>query len=199
MVLTADTIESVTILEHSETAGVADPAIERIPTAIVDAQSLAIDTIGGATITSEAILLAAEDCIAQAGGDVNALKQPLEKENTEKNTETRSADVVVVGSGLSGLSAALAAADEGASVVVLERMAVTGGTSATSGGYLICLESQLYENADTDDSLETFMAFWDDLQGQTDYDTNYPDRERTELIFGQTGATVDWLASKGIT
>lgn len=139
-----------------------------------------------------------EDCVKQAGGDVEALKTPIEKDETAKTTEARSTDVVVVGSGLAGLSAALSAADEGADVVVLEKMAVTGGTSATAGGWLICVDSELYADVDYDDSLERFLDYWYDLQGQTDFDTGYPDEERTELIFGQTGSTVDWLASKGV-
>ena len=70
----ANAIESVKVVEHSETAGISDGAIENIPTAIVDNQSLAVDTVSGATITSEAILNAVADAVAQAGGDVDALK-----------------------------------------------------------------------------------------------------------------------------
>lgn len=66
-------IASVTILEHSETAGICEPAIESLPDLIVEGQTLAVDVIAGATVTSTAILTAVADCVTQAGGDAAAL------------------------------------------------------------------------------------------------------------------------------
>lgn len=61
-------ILSVTVLEHHETEGLAEPAIDRIPSGIVDNQTLAIDTVAGATNVSNGILDAVADCVKQAGG-----------------------------------------------------------------------------------------------------------------------------------
>ena len=66
-------IASVTVVEHSETAGICEPAIESIPELIVEGQTLAVDAVTGATVTSTAILTAVADCVTQAGGDVDAL------------------------------------------------------------------------------------------------------------------------------
>ncbi len=66
-------IASVTILEHSETAGICEPAIESLPDLIVEGQTLAVDVIAGATVTSTAILTAVADCVTQAGGDAAAM------------------------------------------------------------------------------------------------------------------------------
>lgn len=66
-------IASVTVVEHSETAGICGPAIESIPELIVEGQTLAVDAVTGATVTSTAILTAVADCVTQAGGDVDAL------------------------------------------------------------------------------------------------------------------------------
>lgn len=60
-------IETVEVLSHDETPGLSDPAIELIPAAIVEAQSTDVDTVSSATVTSEAIIAAAEDCLKQAG------------------------------------------------------------------------------------------------------------------------------------
>ena len=65
-------IEKVEVLAHNETAGICDPAIERIPAAIAEKQSLAVDTVAGATITSKAILAAAEAALTAAGADALA-------------------------------------------------------------------------------------------------------------------------------
>lgn len=62
-------IESITILDHQETPGISDAAIERIPTDIITWQSLAVDTVTGATHTSNAIIQGVTDCVIQAGGD----------------------------------------------------------------------------------------------------------------------------------
>ncbi|MDF2951181.1 MAG: fumarate reductase/succinate dehydrogenase flavoprotein domain protein [Anaerocolumna sp.] len=67
-------IKSVTIGEHKETPGISDPAIESIPKAIVEKQSLAVDSVSGATITSDAIKAAVADCVEQAGGNPDDLK-----------------------------------------------------------------------------------------------------------------------------
>ena len=66
-------ITSVVVTEQSETESIAAPALERIPKAIVDNQSLGVDTVSGATNTSNAILTAVADCVTQAGGDAEAL------------------------------------------------------------------------------------------------------------------------------
>lgn len=67
VVITEGKIESVSVVSHDETAGLSDPAIELVPQAIVDAQSTDVDTVSGATVTSEAIIKAVDDCLVQAG------------------------------------------------------------------------------------------------------------------------------------
>ena len=70
-----DMIEKVEVTKHQETSGIADPALERIPQAIVDNHSLAIDAVSGATMTSKGILEAVEKAVVQANGDVAKLKE----------------------------------------------------------------------------------------------------------------------------
>lgn len=69
-----EAITAIEITEHKESPGISDPAIADIPAAILEFQSLGVDAIGGATVTSNAILAAVENCVTQAGGDVEALK-----------------------------------------------------------------------------------------------------------------------------
>ncbi len=198
VVFSSDKIESVTVTEHAETAGIADPALERIPADIVEAQSLAVDTVSGATMTSNGILAAVEDCVSQAGADPEALKTPVEQTTAEKTEETREADVVVVGSGITGLTAAISAAEGGADVVMIEKQATTGGTTAIAGGYLICIDSQLYEDSGFDDSLDTFRDYWDERMSYSGQDSGYPDEERWNNVVSRTGETVDWLYNLGV-
>ncbi|MBE5962890.1 MAG: FMN-binding protein [Lachnospiraceae bacterium] len=67
-------IVSVEVGDHAETAGLADPAIEGVPAAIVEGQTLKVDVVSGATVTSEAIIAAVEDCITQAGANAADFK-----------------------------------------------------------------------------------------------------------------------------
>ena len=71
--LTADAIKEVKVTDHQETAGIADPAIEQVPAEIVDAQSLSVDMVSGATITSQAIVDAAKAALESAGVDPSTL------------------------------------------------------------------------------------------------------------------------------
>ena len=71
VVVSDEKIESVTILSHNETPNVSDLALKQIPAKIVEFQGLGIDVISGATLTSDAVLLATEQALIEAGGDVD--------------------------------------------------------------------------------------------------------------------------------
>lgn len=128
----ADAITDVQVVEHGETAGLSDPAIEKIPAAIVENQSLAVDTVSGATNTSNAILTAVAECVTLAGGDAEALKSAkVEAAPVEDIDATY--DVVIVGGGGAGLTASITAAQNGAKVILIEKAGVLGGNTLIAG------------------------------------------------------------------
>ena len=127
-------IISVTVVSHNETQGISDTPIERIPKEIVEGQTLAVDTVTGATNTSLAILEAVEQCVEQAGGDVEALKQASEQEEVPAQQIELTTDVLILGGGGAGVSAAISAAAEGSEVLVVEKTAALGGNTILSGG-----------------------------------------------------------------
>lgn len=189
VVVDDDSILSVKVTEHSETEGLSDPAIERIPAAITEGQTLAVDAVAGATNTSKAILAAAEDCLTQAGGDLETLKKaPDQQGEAQVQTIEKTADVVVIGSGAAGLSAANAALQQGAgSVILLEKMASMGGASAVAGGIAGgCSELQRSFGI-TNDSPE---QIYDDLLkgGEGNNDPTL-----LQLFAENMGPTLDWL------
>ena len=112
-------ITAIEVVFHGETAGISDPAFAQIPQAIIDNQSLAVDVVGGATLTSNGILAAVEAAAAAAGLDVAALKAAEVKAEEVTYANELTADVVVVGAGGAGLAAATAATQNGASVIVI--------------------------------------------------------------------------------
>ena len=190
----ANAIDSVKVVEHTETAGISDGAIENMPAAIVENQSLAVDTVSGATVTSEAILNAVADAVAQAGGDVEALKNAT-VEAGEKEAKELSADVVVVGGGGAGMAAATRLAQLGKNVILVEKSSFLGGAISVSGGNQVVMGSQLQiDNGVADDSVESMVA---------DFKANGADKNNEEILtlFAENvGATTDWLvANCGIT
>lgn len=192
-------ITEVVVTAHEETPGLSDPAISGIPEAIKAQQSLAVDTVSGATNTSKAILAAVEDCVKQAGADPEALKVVTEAEVSAKTEEEQTSDVLVVGGGIAGLTAAMSAAENGASVILIDKMPAVGGTTALAGGYLICVDSQLYDGEHLDfDSVESMLAYWEGRMAYSGVENEYPDWERLEGVIAETGATVDWLGENGV-
>lgn len=130
---TEEEIVKIEILENSETDGIGTPAIEQIPSNIVEFQSLGVDAVSGATMTSNAIIEAVSKAVEEAGGDVEALKKaPINK--AEGDAVIKETDVVVIGGGGAGLAAAVSAADNGAEVILVEKTAALGGNTVRAGG-----------------------------------------------------------------
>lgn len=143
-------ILSVTVGEHTETPGVADPALETIPAEIVQYQSVGVDTVTGASVTSGAILAAVSACIEQAGGDVQDWNTVVEKVAGEDMEMT--ADVIVIGGGGAGLAAAASAGEQGATVILIEKAAALGGNTILSGGIFNTADAELQQKEEMTES-----------------------------------------------
>ena len=189
----AEKIERITVVSHSETPSLSDAAIANIPTQIVEAQSLGVDAVSGATYTSNGIVDAVADAVKQAGGDVEALKnvQIAAGEHVEEELTT---DVVVVGGGGAGMSAAVRLAELGQQVILFEKASFLGGAISVSGGNQVVMGAQLQaDNGVEDDSVESMVA---------DFEANGANKNNEEILtlFAENvGAATDWLvASCGI-
>ncbi len=126
-------ITDVTAEGPGETDGIGSKAIDQLPGDIVAGNTLDVDAVSGATVTSNAIIEAVTAALAEAG----LTPEDLEAKEVEKDAATDSVkdvDVVVVGAGGAGLIAAMTAKDAGKSVLVLESTAMAGGNSVRSTG-----------------------------------------------------------------
>ncbi len=153
-----DAITEITIGAHGETSGLSDPAFEKIPAAIVQYQSLGVDTISGATNTSNAILDAVADCVAQAGGDADALRAVAVEGGEEAEGAVLAdseIDVLVIGGGGAGLSAALSASQEGASVILVEKLSALGGNTFRCGGAFNSADPERQKDIPMTEALES--------------------------------------------
>ena len=151
-------ITGIDVLEQNETPGICDAAFAQIPEAIIASQSLAVDTVTGATNSSNGILAAVEAAAAAAGLDVDAMKAAPAEGGEEATYPTElTADVVIVGAGGAGLSAATAATQNGASVIVIEKMGTIGGNSIICGGIYNCPDEELQSQVEMTDSVKSLV------------------------------------------
>ena len=191
---TEDAIESVEVTEHVETDGIGTNAVDQIPAAIVDNQSLGVEAVAGATVSSQAIIDAVAECVTQAGGDAEALKEAEVAEAVPTEEAQIDTDLVIVGGGGSGMTAAIRAAELGLDVTLVEKMSFMGGAISISGGNQVVMGSQMQKDLGvTDDSVESmvedFMANGANL--------NVP--ELITLYAENVGETSDWLQEEGVT
>lgn len=133
-----------------------------------------------------------DDSSPTAKGDAPDTVQAV-AETPAKNTEAKSADLVVIGSGIAGMSAAVEASRAGATVVVLEKTAITGGDSSICSGNFYCCESKTqdelgYTDYGTPEDIAQFFF------AQSDEDANM---DICRLVAENGGAALDWLVDMG--
>lgn len=127
------TITKVEVDASHETNGIGSKAAETMPGAIVAANSLEVDGVSGATQTSKAIIEAATAALKQAGLEPSDLVSKNTSTTKAKDIE-ETVDVVVVGAGGAGMTAAITATDAGKKVIVVESQPIAGGNSVRSTG-----------------------------------------------------------------
>ena len=133
LTLTDGAITGCTAEGKDETQGVGSEAIAQMPGKIAESGSIAVDGVSGATATSTAIKEAAAAALTAAGLNPDDYKTAVEKDAAAEDS-TVDADVVIVGAGGAGMTAAITAAAEGKSVVIVESQPMVGGNSVRATG-----------------------------------------------------------------
>ena len=153
-------IKGIEIIEEQETGIIGSTALRMLAEEVVATQSLGVDSVTGATVSSAAFFMAASDALNQAGaGAADAFKAvPVAKR--EAMTTEEEFDVVVVGGGMAGFCAAIEAADQGANVVILEKQDVFSGSTSRSEGYVIAAGTEFQKENGQEDTVE---HFWEDI------------------------------------
>ena len=184
-------VTAVRVTEHSETAGICDAPIEKIPAEIVAGQTLNVDTVSSATNTSNAILNAAAAALTEAGIDAEAWKV---KEKAEAAPVAKSEDVtvatVVVGAGGAGMKAAIDLTKAGHDVLLIEKQSMVGGATALAATYLVVTNTDLQTEAGFTIDNNAFAA--KQAAGNDAFDTT-----RLVEMLGDSQNILDWFEELG--
>lgn len=176
-------IVSGEIVSEDET-DFAKPAEQKVIDQLVKTQNPAkLDTVSGATITSKATAGAIAMALALAKGETVQAAAPAASSET--------CDIVVIGAGGAGLSAATEAAGKGAKVILLEKMGIAGGNTNSATGGLNASETKVQAKLGIADSNEQY--YQDTMKGG--YNLNDPELVRN--MVEKSSETVDWLMSLG--
>ena len=183
-------ISAVDLTNEFETIGVGKVAIDIMTDRIVEEQSLSVDTVSGATITSRAILSGVQKALEDGGVDTAPFTQ--EKEEAVPEDEAYEADVIVVGGGGAGLAAAISAQQNGAKVLVLEKLDILGGSTNVSEGALNAVDPERQGAQGIEDSVENFI--------QQTYEGGHEvgDMDLITYMCENSMDSVKWLESLGV-
>lgn len=185
-------IENIQVIADSETAEIGGAAIDGIISEVVATQSLAVDVVTGASLSSNAILAAITDALEQAGANIEFLKDESNKQAVVvEEQEDLNVDVVVIGAGGAGMAAAIEAALAGKNVVILEQLPVIGGNTNYATGGMNASETYIQKELGIEDSNEQF--YQDTLEGGK----NLNDPELLKIMVENSAEALQWVNDLG--
>jgi uncharacterized protein with FMN-binding domain len=221
---TGNTLIDISIGANGETGPILDSVKSLMLPRIIEAQSLGVDAIAGATYSSVGVKQAVAAAIDQAGG--NSEEWYVSPPKSSQLVKLTGYDVIVVGLGGAGMTAYLKAAEAGAAVYGIEWAGKIGGNSATAGGPM-AINSEYIKNlytggADYANRDALLKEWYADMEADVpageipnvsyaDADSVYPVPEVTtktpayqggpkwaliKQLIDESGATVTWLAQQ---
>ena len=198
-------IKSVSVPANNETVGVGTYAVKYMPSRIVEGQSVNVDSVTGASVSSVTIKQGVAEAIVLAGGSVADFNAATVKNVVEEQV-AEDVDVVIMGAGTAGIMAAARLVEAGVTNVILfEKAEIPGGCFATAYGGFNNTDSQTIANWGT--GKYAYCNTWDVtgpilLKG---INARNPDNQRTveDLVWlkqnYQTGGELyDWMVSIGV-
>ena len=189
---TDDKIESIAVVSTSDTDSIFTSAFESITAEIITHQSIAVDTVAGATLSSNGIIGAVTSALVSAGATLEDISTPIAKDTAAVTVEDATTDIVIVGGGGAGLTAAIAAREKGANVILLEKMAMLGGNTTYSTGGMNAANTKLQAKEGIEDSEQLF--FDDTMRGGQ----NRNNPELLKVMTDNAKFMVDWLVERGM-
>lgn len=196
-------ITDVKVTGEKETPNLGAVAVETLPGKILDAQSLNVDVVSGATVSSNAIFAAVTAALAEAGVDASKLTGESGGGAVAKTDESVDVDIVVVGGGGAGMAAAIQAKQAGKNVIILEKMPYVGGNTVKASGGMNAAGTKNQaaaakkekdpevKKAILDSTVENYIK--DTLKGGHDIN----DKSLVRTMAEKSASAIEWLESIG--
>ncbi len=185
----ANSIEKIEVGKNKETPGIGSVAIDTLPKTIISGQSLGVQVVSGASITSKAILAAVAACVKKAGGNVDELSK-AQTTKMAAPAQTLNTDIAIVGAGAAGQTAAIRASELGKKVILIEKMPFAGGAAAVNGGTVVIQGSKIQKEAGVKDDSPAIMT-----EDYIKNGHNLNDRRMLSLYVNNVGPMVDWATT----
>jgi len=188
-----NSIMNVMIVADGETPELGGVAAGKLAYAIIEAQTPNVDVVSGATVTSKAIISAATDALTQAGADIAVLdaNRKDRKDGGTKTEKTIDTDVVVIGAGGAGMTAAIMLKQAGVNFILLEKMPYAGGNTTKATGGMNASETHYQKEQGIEDSNALFAA--DTMKGGHALN----DASLVAMMANSSAGAIDWLDSIG--
>ena len=188
-------ILNIEILSNNDTYGIGygmpECPFETLPQEILEVQGLGVDTVTGATLSSNALLQAVGQAAVEAGADLDVLNS-ISKQTAKMEDEVYDVDVVVVGAGAAGLSAGISAAYNDADVLVLEKQGIVGGATTRSGGKILAAGTHIQNEEGIVDNDQMMYEYLKSVGG------DYIDDEKLKAFTDNALDVYNWMEEIGV-
>lgn len=164
----------------------AEEVAKEVAYKIISQQSLSVDVVAGATKTSNDVINAVSAAL-ESGGISSKLFIDKKISAAQESEQKNNYDVLVIGSGGAGLSAAIQAAEDGKDVLVVEKMPFAGGSTFLSGAEMSIPENVLSNDQPQNDTPELMVE--DILKASQ----NTANMKLVSIICNNIADTVLWL------
>lgn len=181
-------IEKIDVLEKAD-SDFSDMAVKKVIDETIKKNTIdGVNTVSGATRTTKGAIEAITVALSQAGTIGESSKEAIVKEDVTIDT-----DVLVIGAGGAGMSAALSAKESGLDVTLIEKMVYLGGNTVRAKGGLNAAETKYQKELGIVDSIQTFID--DTMKGGK----NINDPELVAYLAKNSSDAIEWLDSMGIS
>ena len=184
-------IDALTIDGSHETENIGSFAVDMLDDRILEAQTPNVDALTGATVTSNAVFRALNQALTLAGADLSKFPTVTKDAAGEKTYEELETDIVIIGAGGAGMTAAIKATQAGKKVIILEKMPYAGGNTTKATGGMNAAETHYQKEQGIEDSVEQFVE--DTMKGGHDIN----DRDLVTVMAANSARAIDWLDSIG--
>ena len=194
VLLTDSHIDEIRVPVCPETTGIGAVVVEQLPGLIVANQTLQVDVVAGATVTSRALLDAVQQAVESSGADLTPLlEEPEEPVSPSLQAQVTEADLVIVGAGGAGLTAAAAAAqvNPDLDIVLLEKTGAVGGDTLRAEDGVNAAGTSVQQQTGVEDGFERMLFDTLAVSGGEE-------AEPLEVLVGDSSSAIEWLAGLGI-